>query len=59
MKIDEEIQKALGAAITGCVRSESIEELRFNQGKINILEWMLNETPDAFSDDKPIEVKQE
>ena len=52
MKTDEEFQKALSTAVTGCVKAESIEELRYRQGQVNIIEWYFEQTPDAFTDEE-------
>jgi hypothetical protein len=60
MRSEEEIQKALSVAITNCVRADTIEGLRFAQGQINIIEWMLGQEQNAFSEEeiKPEEKKE-
>ena len=53
MKTEEEIQKMLGTSITNAIRSGSMEELRFFQGQIDVLENLLGLQKDAFSEDRP------
>ena len=52
MRTEEEIQKALSVAITNCVRAESFEALRYFQGQVNLIEWLLGQNQDAFSEDE-------
>lgn len=54
MKNEEEITEALNKAVGNAVRSESIKQLRFYQGQINILEWYFakpEERQDGFKDE--------
>ena len=51
MKTEKEMVEALQEAMTNAIRSDSIEQLRFYQGKIEILEWYFaKERKDGFSD---------
>lgn len=55
MKTEEELLEALHVAMTNAIRSESIEQLRFYQGKIEILEWYFakpEERQDGFEGEK-------
>lgn len=52
MKSEEEVRIILGQAVNNAVRSESIEQLRFYQGQINMIELILGLNQDAFSEDK-------
>lgn len=61
MKTEEELLEALHVAMTNAIRSESIEQLRFYQGKIEILEWYFakpEEVKDAF-EGEPREKKKD
>jgi len=51
MKTEDEVKQMLNIAITNGIRSGSIEELRYFQGQISILENLLGLTSDAFEDE--------
>lgn len=52
MKSEEDIKSMLGLAINNAVRCDSIEQLRFYQGQINIIETILGLNQDAFTEEK-------
>lgn len=55
MKIEEEVKVILTQVISNAVRSDSIEQLRFYQGQINIIEIILGLNQDAFTEDVKVE----
>ena len=62
MKTEEEMLSALNQAMTNAIRSSTIEELRFFQGKIEVLEWYFakpEEIKDAFEGEPRIPAKEE
>lgn len=55
MKTEEEMIAALNQAMLNAVRSESLEQLRFYQGKIEAFEWWFakpEETKDGFEGER-------
>ena len=52
MKTEEELKIILSQAVSNAVRSDSIEQLRFYQGQINIIEMLLGLNQDVFTEDK-------
>jgi hypothetical protein len=59
MKTEDEVKQMLNIAITNGIRSGSIEELRYFQGQISILENLLGLTSDAFENETKPEEKKE
>ena len=62
MKTEDEMLFALNQAITNAVRCDSLELLRFYQGKIEVLEWYFakpEEIKDAFEGEPRKEKKDE
>lgn len=52
MKTEEELKTILNQIVSNAVRSDSIEQLRFYQGQINIIEIILGLNQDAFTEEK-------
>lgn len=62
MKTEDEMLSALNQAMLNAVRSDSIEQLRFFQGKIEVLEWYFakpEEIKDAFEGEPRTPTKEE
>ena len=52
MKTEEELKIILNQIITNAVRSDSIEQLRFYQGQLNMVETILGLNQDGFTEEK-------
>ena len=52
MKTEEELKIILNQVITNAIRSDSIEQLRFYQGQLDMIETILGLKQDAFTEEK-------